>query len=164
MIPACGITRGWVDHLSHPSGPTPGPAPTLNSFEGPTHPLLDSKQGKLLVFAPSSCSASPSKALPEFLICPLISFYWLKVSNKSNTHLIETIRGILNFDFFPPGYSRILSRDAGSHDKPQLLAATWSQGKQIHLTTICSVPRQPSCFSHSVTVFNKLREILNTLL
>ena len=152
MIPAHGTTRGWVDHFSHPSGPTPGPAPTLDSFEGPTHPLLESKQGKLLlVFAASSCSPSPSKALPEFLIWLLINRYWLKsprtqVSNKSNTHLVETIHGILNFDLFPgqlgiAGYSRIRSRDARSSDKPQHLAAMQSQGEQIHLQPSVSVPR-----------------------
>ena len=38
-----------------------------------------SKQGHLLlVFAPSCCSVSPSKALPKFLIWPLINFYWLR--------------------------------------------------------------------------------------
>ena len=93
--------------LKPPFWPNPWTAPTLDSFEGPTHPLLESKQGKLLlVFAASFCSPSPSKALPEFLIWPLINCYWLQsprtqVSNKSNTHLAETIHGILNFDLFP---------------------------------------------------------------
>ena len=85
-------------------------------------------------------------------------------------HLVETTHGILNFDLSPgqlgiAGYSRTRSLDARSNDKPQLLAAMRPQGKQIDtLTTICSVPRQPSYFSRSVTVSSKLREIVNTLL
>ena len=72
--------RGWADHLIH-SGPThrSAPAPALTPFKGPALPHWGSEQGYLLlVFTPSCCSTSPNKALPEFLVWPLINFYWLK--------------------------------------------------------------------------------------
>ena len=145
----------WSLHVAPPGAggppqppfwPNPWTAPTLDSFEGPTHPLLKSKQGKLLlVFAVSFCSPSPSKALPEFLICPLINCYWLKsprtqVSNKSNTHLAETIHGILNFDLFPgqlgiagyiAGYALVMPGAVTSHSTQQ--PCGHRVDKQIHL-------------------------------
>ena len=70
---------GWADHLSHPSSLNHGPTPTLTPFKGPACPLSASEQGNLLrVFIPLCCSMSPSTALPEFLVWPLISFYWLR--------------------------------------------------------------------------------------
>ena len=30
--------KGWADHLSHPSSPTPGPAPTLTPYKEPARP------------------------------------------------------------------------------------------------------------------------------
>ena len=64
------LPKRWADHLSHPSNLTPGPTPTLT-------PLWGSEQGKLLlVFAPPCCSRGPNKALPKFLVWPLINFYW----------------------------------------------------------------------------------------
>ena len=69
--------RGWADHRSHPSSPNLGPTATLIPFRAPVGPCSGSKQGNLLlVFAP--CSSSPSKALLECLVWPLINFYWLK--------------------------------------------------------------------------------------
>ena len=69
--------RGRADHLSHTSCPTQEPPlllPRLRNHLSPPPP-----QGHLLlVLAPSGCSMSPSKALPEFLVWPLISFWWLK--------------------------------------------------------------------------------------
>ena len=66
--------RGWANYLSHPSGPNPPSTHLRDQLSG-------SEQGNLLlVFAPSCCSLSPSKALPEFLIWPLVNFYWLKSS------------------------------------------------------------------------------------
>ena len=77
MPPAHTTTKRWANHLSHPSSPTPGPAPTLTPFKDQAHPLR-SKQGNLtLSFAPSCCISAPCKALPEFLVRPPISFYWL---------------------------------------------------------------------------------------
>ena len=55
-----------------------------------------SEQGKLLlVFTPSCCSWSPNKAFPQFLVWPLINFYWLRsprtqVSN-GNRELIKKL-------------------------------------------------------------------------
>lgn len=46
--------RGWADHLSHNSDPTPRPTSTLTSYKGPAHsPSWGGEQGNLLhVFAP----------------------------------------------------------------------------------------------------------------
>ena len=67
--------RGQADHLSNPSGWTHWLLPHPRSIEGTS--LLHSEQVHLLlVCAPSWCS--PAKAWPEFLIWPLINFYWLK--------------------------------------------------------------------------------------
>ena len=72
--------RGWADHLSHASGPTPGHTPALTPYKEAAHPPWEGnlEQGNLLlVLAPPCCSRSPRKALPEFLVWPLINFCWL---------------------------------------------------------------------------------------
>ena len=70
--------RGWGDHLSHTSG-SHRPTPILTPFKEPGLSTSGSEQGNLLpVLAPLCYSRSPSKALPEFLVCSLINFYWLK--------------------------------------------------------------------------------------
>ena len=41
----------WTQHhLSHPSGPTPGPAPTLTPYKEPARPSSGSKQDGNLLF------------------------------------------------------------------------------------------------------------------
>ena len=71
--------RRWADHLRQPSCRTHRSAHTLTPFKGPAHPLPGSEQGHLLlILAPSRGSTRPNKALPEFLIWPLINFYWLR--------------------------------------------------------------------------------------
>ena len=73
--------KQWASHLSHPSGWTPGPAPTLPPYKEPAHHLNSgSDQGQLtaLVLAAPCCSRGPNKAFSEFLFWPLINFYWLK--------------------------------------------------------------------------------------
>ena len=74
--------RGYLGHLIHPSGLTPGPTPSLTPLRESAHTPSASKQGNLLlVFAPPApphCIKGPSKALPEFLIWPLTNFYWLR--------------------------------------------------------------------------------------
>lgn len=72
--------RGWKDHLSHPTGPTPRSVPILilykESAHAPTHTV--SEKGKVLLsFALSWCSRSPNNDLPEFPVCPLVNFYLL---------------------------------------------------------------------------------------
>ena len=51
-------------------------------FKEPPHnsPLRrgDKQQHQLLVLSPLSCGPSPQKALPKFLVWPLIYFCWLK--------------------------------------------------------------------------------------
>ena len=74
----------WANCLSHSFSPTslgyPHPIEVT--------PLLGNKQGNLLlVFAPSSCGRSPSKASPEFLVWPLVHLYWLgKAKNPDQGH------------------------------------------------------------------------------
>ena len=71
--------KWWANHPSHPSVPTPGHTPTLTPYKERARPRAGSKQGNLLfVLTPCCCSGVPSKALPEFLVWPLINFYWLR--------------------------------------------------------------------------------------
>ena len=64
------LPKGWANHLSHASCPAPGHTPTLTPYKEPARP------------APPCCSRGPSKALPEFLVWPLINSYCLgKVKN-----------------------------------------------------------------------------------
>lgn len=69
--------RGWADHPSHASGLTPGKeAAYLQLRERPKDPV--------------TCSHSPvapNKALPEFLVWPLINFCWLR---RPRTLVIHT--------------------------------------------------------------------------
>ena len=77
--PTLNTTKGWAHHLSHHSGPTPGHTLTLTPYREWARPSLGSEQGNLLLVFASSCSRhrSPNKALPEFLVWPLVNFYWL---------------------------------------------------------------------------------------
>ena len=47
--------KGWVNHLSHPSSPTPGHASTLTPYKEPAHIPLVSEQARKTV----TCSRSP---------------------------------------------------------------------------------------------------------
>ena len=70
--------KAWADHLCHPSSPTPRYSPTLTPDKELAHPPRHpgNQQGNLLlVLAPLCCSRDPKKALPEFLVWPLINFY-----------------------------------------------------------------------------------------
>ena len=40
MSPALNTTKGWAEHLSHPSGLAPGHTPTLTPYKEPARPLL----------------------------------------------------------------------------------------------------------------------------
>ena len=78
MPPCIQHHQGWVNHLSHPSRLTPGPMPTITPYKEPAHPSLGSEQGLLLlVLTTPYCITGPNRALPEFLVWPLINFYWL---------------------------------------------------------------------------------------
>lgn len=73
-----------------PSNLTHWSASTFNPLKRPHHPSTScTKLGHLLlVLAPLCCSTSPSKALSEFLIWPLMNLYWLnnlitQVNNKT---------------------------------------------------------------------------------
>ena len=66
---------------------TPLPSPPIRNQLAPSRWV--SKQGNLLlVFDLHCCSRGPNKALPEFLVWPLINFYWLRrpKSLVSNTN------------------------------------------------------------------------------
>ena len=74
--------NGVISHLSHLSSLTPGhilTSPHIRmKFELHSLPKWASKQGKLLTcFRSSCCSRALHKALPELLVWPVISFYWL---------------------------------------------------------------------------------------
>ena len=59
--------NGWVDHLRHPSGRTPGHTPSLTLYKEPDYPSSGSEQGNLLlVFVLPCCSRGPNKALLDW--------------------------------------------------------------------------------------------------
>lgn len=73
--------RERADHLSQ----THGPSPSYTPIEGHSSPCLEKQdQGHLLlIFTPSCCRTSPSKALPEFLLWPLYQFLLIKKSPRT---------------------------------------------------------------------------------
>lgn len=83
--PAPSTTKGMDQPPKSPLSPNPPITPTLTPFKGPAwatpspHPKLPScREHLFLIFAPRRYSASPDRALPEYLIQLLINFYWLK--------------------------------------------------------------------------------------
>ena len=84
--------KGWAEHLSHPSSPTPGPPLSYNE---PACPFLGNKQGNLLlVFAPPSCIRDPNKVLPECLIWSH-QFLLIKEGQEPWSTTIETYSDFL---------------------------------------------------------------------
>ena len=79
--PALNTTKGWANHLNHPSSPTCGHTPTLTPYKEhavPSLPTLVSRQGTLLLAsAPCCCNRVPNKALPE----PL----WISINSVSQS-------------------------------------------------------------------------------
>ena len=79
IIPIHITTKGLADHPSHPfhpTQPTNSPSPSLR-LSPPL--ILGSEQGPVWLVLTASCySISPNKALPTFLVWPLIKLHWLK--------------------------------------------------------------------------------------
>ena len=69
--------KGSADLLSHPIPPSQSadPFPTFTHYRSQAA-LSGSQQGPCYLFSLSCCRRSPSEALPEFLIWPLINSYW----------------------------------------------------------------------------------------
>ena len=69
--------KGWADHLSHPSSRSPGPSPTFTPYKEPApYPCLRERAREPVTSSRPPCGRrGPSRALPEFLPRPLISFY-----------------------------------------------------------------------------------------
>ena len=127
MILAHTTTKGVGRPPKPPSGLTldlPLPSSHLRDQLSPP-PAPGSKQGNLLlVFSPSCCSTSPSKALPEFHFWPLINFYWLKSlrTQVSNTLCCDST-GML-----PPPQERIWGPPG-----PPNAASPWVTSGHLHL-------------------------------
>ena len=70
------LPKEWLNHLKHPSGPTSGHILTLTLCqEKACLPWVQSKQGDLLFAFFAFCFIrGPNKALPEFLVWPLVNF------------------------------------------------------------------------------------------
>ena len=72
--------KGWAIYLSHPCGLSPGQTPTLTPCKEQAHLSLREWAGAREPVC--SCSLllqqGSHKTLPEFLVWPLINFYWLK--------------------------------------------------------------------------------------
>ena len=67
--------KGWADLLSHPSGPTLGPALSLAPYKGQVHtppPSIKPASTLLFVVTPHCFNRDPNKDLPEFF--PLSSY------------------------------------------------------------------------------------------
>ena len=78
--------------------------PSLHIRNQLNPPWGASEQGNLLlVFAPPCCSRGPNEALPEFLVWPLINFYWLgKAKNPGQHHNQRLIQYLpLQGNLFP---------------------------------------------------------------
>ena len=72
-------TKGVSKPSQPPSYSSPGPTPVILLFKEPVHPPSRSELGHLFLVLTPSCSTSPHKALPEFLVGLLINFYWIRV-------------------------------------------------------------------------------------
>ena len=91
--------KGWADLLSHPSGPTLGPALSLAPYKGQVHtppPSIKpaSKGICCLLSLPTALTGIPIKTFLNFSPCPLIDFHWLRrakgmvqwVTNPTSIH------------------------------------------------------------------------------
>ena len=77
----------WASHLSHAPSPPPEHTPILAPFKEQAQPPPGAASKGTCLFSPTCCSKGPIKALPEFLVWPLMNFYRLRkprtlVSNK----------------------------------------------------------------------------------
>ena len=87
MSDAHNAMKGVGKYLSYFSSLTPGHTPALTPckeqapFPSPRNsplPCTGASKGTCpLLLLPACCSRGPSKALPEFLVWPLVSFYCL---------------------------------------------------------------------------------------
>lgn len=83
MIPAHAVwPTAWEDHPSHLSAEStylPLLSPHLRKQLIPLPPTTLREWARVpLVFVPSCCSTNTNKALPKFLLWPLINLYWLQ--------------------------------------------------------------------------------------
>ena len=70
--------KGWANHLSNPFNLTPGHTPTFTLCNEPALPSRGANKRNCYLFFTHPCHCrSPNKALPEFLVWPLINIYCL---------------------------------------------------------------------------------------
>ena len=101
MIPTQGATKGVSRPPKLPLQSNPWICPSFHPFKGSGSPLppcgCRGEQGKL--FLVLSCfSTSPSKALPEFLIWPVINLYWLKSTRTWVSNNFTSNKFFINLD------------------------------------------------------------------
>ena len=107
MILTHSTTNGVGRPPKPPLWPNQWICPNLTPFKGPVpHPSRGVSKGTSYLFSlpPSYYSMSPNKALPEFLVQPLINFYWLKsprtwVDNKPISLIILLTMSIEKIPF-----------------------------------------------------------------
>ena len=75
-------TKGVSKPSQPPSYSSPGPTPVVILCKEPVHPPSRSELGHLFLVLTPSCSTSPHKAWPEFLVGLLINFYWIRVQGS----------------------------------------------------------------------------------
>ena len=75
--PAHNITKGGGETPELPFQPDPWTHPYPHSHEEPARPHLREQ---------ALCSRDPSNALPEFLVWPLVNFYWLRKAKNSGQY------------------------------------------------------------------------------
>ena len=118
--------KGWANHLSHPSGLTPGHTPTLTPRKEPARPPSGSEQERkwLLVFAPPCRSRGPDKVLPEFPVWALVNFYWLGKAKNSGRYQKDQRPGLSLRPAHTLQSSRRTLQSLGPHLKSQLRPAS----------------------------------------
>ena len=71
MPPELNTTKGWANHLSHPSSLTPGPTPTLTTYKEQACPTSGSEQASKATYylfsLPPAAAETPVKLCLNFL-------------------------------------------------------------------------------------------------
>ena len=151
--PALNTTRGWANHLSYPSSLTPGHTPTLTPYKkrAHTHPLGSKREPVML---PTAARRSPSKALCEFLVWPLVNFYWLgKAKNHTDNcefkplHLVSTYHPKVHFShlLFHVWGSLLIGRSLATPIALDIFTYIWSESQAQCLKPLPAWPPFSSC-------------------
>ena len=117
MPPAHNTTKGVGKTPKPPLWPDPWTHPYPHPISGTSSPAplreQASKETCYLFLLPPCCSRDSNKALPEFVVWPLISFYWLR---RPRTLVSNTLTFFLIFPFSFRCRGRTLNKSYSSTD------------------------------------------------